>query len=592
MPVTPTYPGVYIEELSSGVRTIVGVATSITAFVGRTQRGPLNEPTLVNSLGDFERLFGGLWDGSKLPYAVRDFFLNGGSQALIVRIFHDNADQVNNPSTVSFTYDGLSLEAAYPGAWGKGLRLALGIEASASVAQQLGLAREQLFSLTVIDSSPGGRSEQFNNLTLENGPRRIDTVLADESKLLRWKGTYAKPGGALAGVGTAWSQAKALEQAQADFKKTPSDANKKRVEDAKAALATALDGLRDPVWLKEVALAAALKADPAGTRPAVQTARDALKAALDAVKASDGDPLTFNDFIGPGSETANEGIYALAKADLFNLLCIPPYKDGDDDAVEPEVIAAAAALCEMRRAMLLIDPPKAWHDKDAAKTKAAALGTRSKNAAFFFPRLRQRDPLADNQWDEFAPCGAVAGIMARTDANRGVWKAPAGLEATLVGVPELSVKLTDMENGELNPLGINCLRSFPAAGRVVWGSRTRQGDDRLTSEWKYIPVRRLALYIEESLYRGTQWAVFEPNDEPLWAQIRLNLGAFMNGLFRQGAFQGRTPREAYLVKCDRETTTQDDINRGVVNIVVGFAPLKPAEFVIIQIQQLAGQIAV
>ena len=242
--------------------------------------------------------------------------------------------------------------------------------------------------------------------------------------------------------------------------------------------------------------------------------------------------------------------------------------------------------------MLLIDPPKAWRDKDAAKTKAAALGTKSKNAALFFPRLRQRDPLANNQWDEFAPCGAVAGIMARTDANRGVWKAPAGLEATLVGVPELSVKLTDMENGELNPLGINCLRSFPAAGRVVWGSRTRQGDDRLTSEWKYIPVRRLALYIEESLYRGTQWVVFEPNDEPLWAQIRLNLGAFMNGLFRQGAFQGRTPRDAYLVKCDRETTTQDDINRGVVNIVVGFAPLKPAEFVIIQIQQLAGQIAV
>ena len=592
MPVTPTYPGVYIEELSSGVRTIVGVATSITAFVGRTQRGPLNDPTLVNGLGDFERIFGGLWDGSKLPFAVRDFFLNGGSQALIVRLFHASNDQANNPSAVSFTLDGLSLEAAYPGAWGKNLRLALGIEASEPVAKQLGLAREQLFSLTVIDSSPGGRSQQFNNLTLENGPRRIDTVLADESKLLRWKGAYAKPGGALTGVNAAWSKAKGLEQAQADFKKTPSDANKKQVADAKAALAAAVAGLRDPVSLKEAALAAALKADPAGTGAAVQTARDAVKVALDAVKASDGDFLSPDDFIGPGTETANEGIYALAKADLFNLLCIPPYLVGDDDAVAPEVIAAAAALCETRRAMLLIDPPKAWRDKDAAKTKAAALGTRSKNAAFFFPRLRQRDSLANNQWDDFAPCGAVAGIMARTDANRGVWKAPAGLEATLVGVPELSVKLTDMENGELNPLGINCLRAFAAAGRVVWGSRTRQGDDRLTSEWKYIPVRRLALYVEESLYRGTQWVVFEPNDEPLWAQIRLNVSAFMNGLFRQGAFQGRTPREAYLVKCDRETTTQDDINRGVVNIVVGFAPLKPAEFVILQIQQLAGQIAV
>jgi phage tail sheath protein FI len=147
-----------------------------------------------------------------------------------------------------------------------------------------------------------------------------------------------------------------------------------------------------------------------------------------------------------------------------------------------------------------------------------------------------------------------------------------------------------MENGELNPLGINCLRSMPAIGPVVWGSRTLKGDDRLASEWKYIPIRRLALYIEESLYRGTQWVVFEPNDEPLWAQIRLNVGAFMHNLFRQGAFQGSTPREAYFVKCDKETTTQNDRNLGIVNIVIGFAPLKPAEFVIIKIQQIAGDI--
>ena len=141
--------------------------------------------------------------------------------------------------------------------------------------------------------------------------------------------------------------------------------------------------------------------------------------------------------------------------------------------------------------------------------------------------------------ENFAPCGAVAGMFARTDAQRGVWKAPAGLDATLVGVPKLTVQLTDAENGQLNPLGINCLRAMPAAGRVVWGARTLQGDDRLASEWKYVPVRRTALFIEESLYRGTQWVVFEPNDEPLWAQIRLNVGAFMHSLFRQGAFQGR-----------------------------------------------------
>jgi phage tail sheath protein FI len=179
--------------------------------------------------------------------------------------------------------------------------------------------------------------------------------------------------------------------------------------------------------------------------------------------------------------------------------------------------------------------------------------------------------------------------MARTDAQHGVWKAPAGLDATLVGAPALATPLTDAENGELNPLGINCLRAFPAAGRVVWGARTLRGSDALAVEFKYIPVRRTALFLEESLYRGLKWVVFEPNDEPLWAQIRLNVGAFMQDLFRKGAFQGTTPREAYFVGCDRTTTTQSDVDRGVVNILVGFAPLKPAEFVVIQIQQLAGQ---
>jgi phage tail sheath protein FI len=182
--------------------------------------------------------------------------------------------------------------------------------------------------------------------------------------------------------------------------------------------------------------------------------------------------------------------------------------------------------------------------------------------------------------------------MARTDAQRGIWKAPAGIDASLNGVQGLEVILTDAENGMLNPLGINCLRSFPAIGPVVWGARTLRGADQLADEYKYLPVRRLALYIEESLFRGLKWVVFEPNDEPLWSQIRLNVGAFMHNLFRQGAFQGKTPRDAYFVKCDSETTTQNDINLGVVNLVVGFAPLKPAEFVIISLQQIAGAIQV
>lgn len=183
----------------------------------------------------------------------------------------------------------------------------------------------------------------------------------------------------------------------------------------------------------------------------------------------------------------------------------------------------------------------------------------------------------------------MAGIYASTDATRGVWKAPAGIDASLTGVSGLQYTLTDLQNGSLNPLGVNCLRQFNVYGDVVWGARTMQGNDQAASQWKYVPIRRLALYIESSLYDGTQWVVFEPNDASLWSQIRLNVGTFMQGLFLQGAFQGTTPQQAYFVKCDADNNPQSSINLGVVNILVGFAPLYPAEFVVIHIQQMAGQ---
>ena len=321
--------------------------------------------------------------------------------------------------------------------------------------------------------------------------------------------------------------------------------------------------------------------------------QQAAKDAVDAV--SDGMKLMIADFLPPNAKQNKNGLYALEDVDLFNLLCIPPYHGvdsaGNPKDVEKPLIAQAAAYCERRRAMLLVDAPSSWTDKEAAKQGIkAGVGAVSRNAAVFFPRLKQPNPLRDNQVEEFVPCGAIAGIMTRTDTQRGVWKAPAGMEATLRGVPELSVKLTDAENGELNPRGINCLRSFPVVGRVIWGSRTLRGADILADEYKYIPVRRLALFIEESLFRGSQWVVFEPNDEPLWAQIRMNVGSFMHTLFRQGAFQGTSPKQAYFVKCDKDTTPQNDIDRGIVNIVVGFAPLKPAEFVVIKLQQIAGDL--
>ena len=303
----------------------------------------------------------------------------------------------------------------------------------------------------------------------------------------------------------------------------------------------------------------------------------------------DGESLQESDFIGEGKEDAGHGLFALNRVDLFNLLCIPGYKDTDFGFdVDRSVIARAANYCEARRAMLLVDAPAAWRTAEQAKAGIAGVGTASRNAALFFPRLRQPNPERNNQLEEFGPTGAVAGVFARTDAISGVWKAPAGLEATLVGAPELTASLTDSQNGELNSLAVNSLRVFPRSGPVVWGARTLEGADALASEWKYIPVRRLALFLEESVSRGTKWVAFEPNDEPLWAQVRLNVSAFMQQLFRKGAFQGTTPKDAYFVKCDAETNRQEDIDGGGINIVIGFAPLKPAEFVVIKIQQMAA----
>ena len=382
-----TSPGVFAEEIPRGPRPIEGVPTSIAAFIGRASGGPVNEPVAIPSFRDFEGTFGGLWLESTLGYAVRDFFANGGTQAVIVRLDR---------------------------------------------------------------------------------------------------------GGAV------------LEEA---------------------------------------------------------------------------------DYTGPGKEAAGEGLYALEKARGFNLLAIPPHAAGRD--LETGLVNAAAQYCERKRAVLLLDPPSAWKSAETAKSgMAGGPGTKSANAAIYFPRLMQPNPLRGNQVESFAPCGAVAGVIARMDAQRGVWKPPAGLEATLTGVSQLAVSLTAADLGDLNTLGVNCVRPLPPAGFVVWAARTLQGGQN--PEWKYISVRRLALFIEESVSRGTQWAVFEPNAEPLWAQIRLTVGTFLESLWRKGALLGTKASEAFFVNCGKDTMTQDDIDNGRLTIVIGIAPVKPAEFVMIRIGQKAA----
>jgi len=649
MPVLTTYPGVYIEEISSGVHAITGVATSITAFVGYTKRGLDNRATQIFSFADFERQFGGLAADSELSYAVQQFFANGGSNAYVVRVPQHDSTPAKVTLLDSGNKEALTLTALSNGTWSDQLIADVDYDK---------VPDGNSFNLTLRDLSTGA-TETFPNVTMVNTKSNyVVAVVNDEdsgSELVSATVPDSTAGRPVA-TGIIGGDIGFIKNDKQYTINISFDAPAKTIEfpfiekdeaipgsiasvcrllerKANAALAapTALPGttiqcapsssgkgLRVRASISN-ALDAQVTFSAGGTNdadaflklsagnadanvshywPNSQRGADAF-AQKDATRGGDGTALpATGDLIGnPGTFT---GIYALEKVDLFNILCIPDATRAQagnpnqlDSNVDPNsVFGDAMTYCKTRRAMLLIDPPPSVNDvAKAVDWKTSGLTVHDLNGAAYFPRLRLPDPLNDFQLRTFAPCGVIAGLYARTDSTRGVWKAPAGTEASLAGVQGMVYKLTDAENGALNPLGLNCLRIFPLYGAISWGARTLVGADAETSEWKYVPVRRMALFLEESLFRGTKWVVFEPNDEPLWSQIRLNLGAFMQDLFRQGAFQGKTPQEAYFVKCDKETTTQTDIDHGIVNILVGFAPLKPAEFVIIKIQQIAGQIA-
>jgi len=626
MPVTPTYPGVYIEEVPSEVRTITGVATSISAFIGRALRGPVDDPTTIHSFADYQRIFGGLWVKSTMSYAVQQFFLNGGSEALIVRV------HVPAPPTQAIAELGVfKLVALVPGASGNDLQATVDYDYDYNVTP----FNPQLFNLKIykygspvlletwwvtVDSTQGNyvtnallASTRVRVLdgsmdtdpaagpaetTVDNPPYSftggLDAAIASTASLNGWTLVAANPGawGNDLEAVVDWQTKNTDDTKLFNLSIDEKDKDTGEVKTSESFRNVSVDTDSKRFVNAVLEEDSKLVAKP-GTTPASRPA----EATFTFSGGSNGDPITDAQIVGGDDDTFEDdklGLWALEKADLFNILCIPPltpYQDGS--AILPDetvTLTPALTYCQKRRAMLLIDPPDSWNDAAGAGSGVSSLDSlRDKNSALFFPNLKAKDPLREYRVQEFAPCGAAAGIFARTDGERGVWKAPAGQDAVVRGATGLAYKMTDAENGDLNQLAVNCLRTFPVIGSVVWGARTLAGADQLASEWKYIPVRRTALYIEESLYRGTQWVVFEPNDEPLWSQIRMNVGTFMHGLFRKGAFQGMTPREAYFVKCDKETTTQADIDLGIVNILVGFAPLKPAEFVIIKISQIAGQ---
>jgi phage tail sheath protein FI len=776
-----SYPGVYIQEIPSGVHTITGVATSITAFVGRAVRGDVNEPVRITSYGDYVRIFGGLSLDSSMSYAVQHFFQNGGADALIVRVYHKpaggdgvsvltlgaggvasqgtltiavnpvNGDKMKidsreyifddpavvaaqgkltitsnpapgdkmiigtrtynfkaasaidgditigadvlatrtnivgainhtgaagtsvttaaDPSVTAGTFAGndLLLTAKTAGAAGNTIpttstfavladnhfddpklgkarpgadaglantdgSIFIGSNLAATQANivaainRTGLPGTQYATATVMHPTvAAGGAFASNQLILS-----ARTVGAAGDNIVTM-GTFAAPAdnhfdaGTLgtttpggdssdtgAGAGPqlvaanpgAWGR---NLRASVDLQtRDSSDPNLFNLEirEIDPSLPANAPPIRSEKYLNlSVATSSALFVDRVLenrsklVRVGVTSANrpDPVDGAAFSSDGDDGLAIVDNDISDGNLEGAKHGLWALEKADLFNLLCIPPLTLDDGGDIGGQTRSAADAYCTKRRAFFVVDPLSDWDEPSDLTAPTGVDGTvfgmaRSPNSALFFPRVVSPDPLRDGQLETFVPCGVIAGVMARTDAARGVWKAPAGIEATLSGVSDLSVHMTDGENGQLNPLGINCLRSFPVIGRVNWGARTLEGADQLASEWKYVPIRRLALMMEESLFRGTKWVVFEPNDEPLWANIRLNVGAYMMSLFRQGAFQGTSPKDAYFVKCDAETTTQNDRDNGIVNILVGFAPLKPAEFVVIGIQQIAGQL--
>ena len=458
MPAEFSHPGVFIEEMPSSRRSIVGVSTSATAFVDVFKRGPVDEPTRMTSMADFERTFGGVWESSEASYGISQFFLNGGATAWVVRVAPDSAAEENSS--------------------GKAATSPL---------------------------DPGRVSKTANEL----------------------KG--------------------------AEFK----------------SFESGTDGFADPV---------SEQSNTAENFSNRRTAADAVAALL----------------VPTDGEANRTGIYALNKivGDNFALLCLPStalMQDSNRQTVQ----TAASKLCGEHRAMYVVDPPIHGPGSTGQLTVEAMrqlaldeLTELAETAAVYYPSVTITDARRAHRQIVVGPSGTIAGIMARTDTERGVWKAPAGTEAVLRGASPV-LKLSDADNGPLNAMGVNVLRTFPRLGDVCWGSRTTDGADMKASQWKYVPVRRTALFIESSLFASTKWVVFEPNDEPLWAQIRLNVDTFMHNLFRQGAFAGSKPRDGYLVKCDSETTTQSDMDNGIVNIVVGFALLKPAEFVVIHISQKA-----
>jgi phage tail sheath protein FI len=578
MPVTPTFPGIYIQELPSAVHTITAAPTNIAVFIGythplKTSLANFGTPVQIFGFADYQRQFGGFlrsraytlggaahWvtpanvvfgdptsSFGDMAEAVNQFFLNGGTEAYVVGLLPQTDLSRGPPSSPTIVGSVISLPLGSPPA----------TPVITFTAREITDA-DYVMTLTVIPVPSAG----------QGSPPQADTT-ADVII------TYGPAPGAQQGIG---APPGTVTETYRRVNLTHGDANY-----AETRIGTAAN----PVS----ALVTVTVNTPGASFPALPQTE------FHNTTLPPPEPHTHSFFSAPDFTAVMEQNTALDKLAIFNLMVIP-------GVTNSLVLSTAQAFCEAKRAFLIVDPPitdsadgsvPGFPNTILISVNNGVIPT-SKNGAVYFPYLQSPDPLTGQSTNsvtgfvnEVPPSGTVAGIFAATDLSRGVWKAPAGFQATTkntTGVVERG-RMTDQRQGVLNPIGVDCLRDFPNIGTAVFGARTLV---TLTDEqWRYVPVRRMALFLEQTLYANLGWVLFEPNAEPLWSAIRMSITSFMLGLFRQGAFAGTTPSQAFLVQCDSQTTTPQDVNNGVVNILVGFAPLKPAEFVIIMITQLAGQ---
>ncbi|MFF4897833.1 phage tail sheath family protein [Streptomyces sp. NPDC001068] len=641
---TPSYPGVYVQEVAGGVRPLDTASTSTAAFVGLSEMGPDTGAGLVTNWTDFQRVHGSFIADSYLAHAVFQYFANGGRQCYVVRVTRSDAAvasvTVNNRAAVAA--EGMTFSAKNKGDWGNSLLLQIE-DATLDPGNLFRLTVRRQTEAAVLPDSPQDLPalEIFDNLSMDPAsPAYVVDVVGQTSGLIdaevlstnngTQRGVHRGGPGPTLPLGTDLAFRISLDGDGYQPVTLPTATGTvTTLTDVAAAVQTAVRALvkrkastdtaafsgfsctaetvgsqsRLVLQSGTTAVTSSVRVQPATAHDATALLRlgDAAggrsedgiaprrPAAVQLLQVGDAGiaaPVTRTTRGSDGVADLTESSFAAAFPRLdhvtdFSLLAVP----GESSPAMADLGMAYCAGRPLQDVFYIAETGRTDDTVADATAFRSRLTTSNSYGALYFPWVKSPDPTGRSADPVLLPpAGCVAGLYARIDAARGVWKAPAGTEAGLNGVVGLGAELSDVDHGNLNPRGIDVIRRFPGVGVVAFGARTVTADP----QWRYVPVRRTAIMLRVSIYNGLQWAVFEPNDEPLWAQLRLSIGSFMTTLFRQGAFQGATPAQAFFVKCDAETTTQADIDAGVVNVLVGFAPLKPAEFVVVKISQQAG----